>query len=76
MNTLDHRRWSTATGYLATAGRRRNLTIAPNSLVRRVLMAGPRAIGVEVDGDRVPNTIAGAEVILCAGAVGSAQVLG
>ena len=68
-------RVSTAVAYLAPARRRENLTIIPNALVHQVIFQGTRAVGVRgttPDGDREFH---GEEIILCAGAVGSPQLL-
>lgn len=69
-------RWNTASGYLRPALARPNLGVMLHALVRRVLFDGRRAIGVEVEHDgKVLRIEAGREVILCAGAIGSAQIL-
>ncbi len=74
-NTWDNLRWSTAIGYLPEARQRSNLTIKPDSLVRRVLFEGKRATGVlaETGGERL--VIEGEQIILSAGAVGSPHLL-
>ena len=41
------RRWSAARGYLAPAKRRKNLTVIPKALVRRIVIRDGRALGVE-----------------------------
>ena len=50
-NTSDNLRWSTAIGYLPEARSRSNLTIKPDSLVRRVLFEGKRG-DRRIGGDR------------------------
>lgn len=75
MNTLTHDRWSTATGYLGAARLRPNLTILDRCRVRRVVFTGDRATGVEVERAGRLTTVEGAEVVLSAGAVGSAVLL-
>ena len=70
------KRCSTSAAFLRPVRHRRNLAIATGSLVRRVIVEGGRAIGVEVTrGDR-PRTIrAEREIILCGGTVNSPQLL-
>ncbi|MFI7536331.1 GMC family oxidoreductase [Streptosporangium sp. NPDC049376] len=72
----DGLRWSSADGYLREPGERPNLTLVTGGLVRRVLMDGTRATGVEVETENGSLQIsAGREVILAAGAVGSPHLL-
>jgi choline dehydrogenase len=70
------RRWSTAVGYLRAARRRPNLSIETKALVSRVLIEHKVAKGVEFlkDGGR-REARAAREVIICAGAVQSPQIL-
>jgi choline dehydrogenase len=70
-------RWSSARAYLDPARGRDNLTIKTGVLVRRVLIEGARARAIECQsGDGTAWTArAEAEVLLCAGAVGSPQIL-
>jgi choline dehydrogenase len=70
------RRWSAAVGYLNPAKRRPNLVIRTHSLVRRALVEGKRCTGVEYEWQgqrRVAQ--ARCEVVLCAGAIQSPQLL-
>jgi choline dehydrogenase len=69
-------RWSAARSLLRTALRRGNLTVWTGIQAARVVIEGGRATGVEYlqKGSRY-QTGATREVILCAGAVGSAQLL-
>ena len=70
------RRVSAARGYLRPVRGRSNLKIICNAQARRVLFEGRRAVGVEfLAGDRVQTAMAGREVILSAGAIGSPQLL-
>ncbi|MGW4802908.1 GMC family oxidoreductase [Kitasatospora sp. NPDC004272] len=70
------RRWSAADAYLRPAQQRPQLTVVTGALVRRVLLEGRRAVGVEVSGpDGVQQITARREVVLSAGAVGSPQLL-
>ena len=75
LNNPNGVRWSTAIGYLGMARHRLNLTIRPNCFVRRVLIEGRRAVGVEVEsGDQVFR-VYGEEIILSAGPIVSPQLL-
>ncbi|HEX6634938.1 MAG TPA: GMC family oxidoreductase N-terminal domain-containing protein [Usitatibacter sp.] len=70
------RRWSTAVAYLREARGRPNLAIETGALVTRVLFEGRAASGVEYakeGGLRVAK--AAREVIVCAGAIQSPQIL-
>jgi 4-pyridoxate dehydrogenase len=72
----DGRRSSSARAYLRPARARRNLVVETGAHVTRALIAGARATGVDLvraSGDSV-NVRAG-EVILCAGAFNSPQLL-
>lgn len=70
------RRWSSADAYLRPAQQRSQLTVVTGALVRRVLLEGRRAVGVELDGpDGIQQITARREVVLSAGAVGSPQLL-
>jgi choline dehydrogenase len=68
-------RFSTALGYLDPCRHRLNLTIRPNCSVHRILFEGNRAVGVEVYSGEQRCTVAGAHLILSAGAVGSPHLL-
>jgi len=66
------RRCSSAVAYLNPARSRSNLTILTNSCVEKLLFEGKRAMGVQLaDGLLKANK----EVIVCAGAIGSPQLL-
>jgi len=70
------RRWSTAVAYLREAGRRPNLRIETGAVVSRVLFEGTAASGIEYRiGGRMQQAFAAREVILCAGAIQSPQLL-
>jgi len=75
MNKLGRVRVSTAVGYLAPARIRPNLAILPDRPVRRLLVDGRRAVGVEVDGPEGVEHVRGRLVVLCAGAVQTPAVL-
>ena len=70
-------RWSAADAYLKPVLHRPNLTLLTEAMVRRVLFEGTRAVGVEYEDAAGARHVvrAGAEVILCAGAVNTPQLL-
>ena len=69
-------RWSAARGFLAPALRRPNLRLETGVTVERVLFDGRRASGVAYrKGGAAFEAKARGEVILCAGSVGSTQIL-
>ena len=61
--------------YLAAARQRPNLTIRANTLVRRVLFEGTRAVGVEVEGGGITEEIHADRVVLAGGAFHTPHVL-
>ncbi|GAC1395779.1 MAG: GMC family oxidoreductase N-terminal domain-containing protein [Mycobacterium sp.] len=69
-------RWSTADAYLKPALRRKNLTLHTEAAATRILFDRSRAMGVEYEqlGQRRVAT-ARREVVLCAGAINSPQLL-
>lgn len=75
-STYKGERWSTARAYLDPIIDRKNLTIAITSLVKKVCIEGKKATGViyESAGSDI-FAEAREEVILCAGAFGSPQLL-
>ncbi|MGV1087667.1 MAG: GMC family oxidoreductase [Mycobacterium sp.] len=70
-------RWSSADAYLKPVLHRPNLTLLTESTVHRVLFEGNRAVGVEYEdaAGRRHVVRASAEVVLCAGAVNTPQLL-
>jgi choline dehydrogenase len=69
-------RCSTAVGYLRPALSRANLEVRTDAHATRVLFEGTRAVGVEYRlGGALETVRAAREVILCAGAVQSPQLL-
>jgi len=76
---FQHRgqRWSAHDGYLKPALRRPNLSVLTNALVTRLLIRDGRCTGVEYRIGDAPATRVSAtrEVLLCAGAVQSPQLL-
>jgi choline dehydrogenase len=72
----DGRRVSPADAYLLPAVNRPNLTVLGGCLVTRLLVSGGWCAGAAYLRDGVPQQArASAEVIVCAGAVGSPQLL-
>ena len=70
------KRCSTSAAFLHPIRHRRNLSIATECLVRRIVVEGQRATGIEIaDGARARTVRAEREVILCAGTVNSPQLL-
>jgi choline dehydrogenase len=69
-------RCSAAAAYVRPVARRRNLVVRTGVHVTRLRVAGGRVTGVECVRERVRDVVgAGREVLLCAGAVGSPQIL-
>jgi choline dehydrogenase len=80
--TRNGRRCSTARAYLAPALKRANLKILTGALVRRILLRGDRAIGIEfapgnrfAQGNQAATAYADRDVIVSAGAINSPQLL-
>ncbi|WP_406361248.1 GMC family oxidoreductase [Streptomyces sp. NBC_01579] len=76
LSIADGTRQDGATAYLRPAIDRPNLHVVTDALVHRVALDGDRCTGVEysTEGDSVTVRCSG-EVVLCAGAVGSPQLL-
>ena len=73
---LNGERCSAARAYLHPARARANLTVLTGALTRRIVLSGLRAIGVEVERGGMLQTLGAArEVIVCAGALQSPQLL-
>ena len=69
-------RWSTADAYLKRALRRKNLTLHTEAAATRVLFDGTRVAGVEFEQLGQRRVVrARREVVLCAGAINSPQLL-
>ena len=71
------RRFSVLEGYYAPARRRPNLTVVTNALATRLLVEDGRVRGVEFRTDDDDREVARCadEVVLCAGAIGTPQLL-
>ncbi|MEY9928020.1 choline dehydrogenase [Catenulispora sp. GP43] len=76
LNIVDGRRQSAADAYLAPILARPNLDVVTDAMARRLVFEGRRCTGVEYDhaGSR-RYAAAAREVVLAAGAIGSAQLL-
>lgn len=68
---VDGVRRNTALAFLDPVAARANLVVRGDTPVRRVVIEAGRAVGVETDG----GVVHADEVILCAGAIASAQLL-
>ena len=76
VNQKRGRRWSSARGFLKPALGRANLRLETNVLVDRLTIDAGRAVGVRFMKNGVMvEARARSEVILCAGSIGSVQVL-
>ncbi|MFD1558176.1 choline dehydrogenase [Paraburkholderia silviterrae] len=74
--TAKGRRASTARGYLDQAKQRPNLDIVTHATTDRILFSGKRANGVVfLDGNAQVKRYARREVLVCAGAIASPQLL-
>ena len=74
----DGQRWSAARGYLHPALNRPNLTCLTGARTTRIIIENGRATGVEIHEDKTGKRrtiMADGEVLLCAGAVQSPQIL-
>ena len=78
-NNIDGVRMSMALAYIDSVRHRLNLTIRANVQAHRVVLEngpdGKRAVGVEVDSGSETFVVEGGDIILCAGAVASPQLL-
>jgi len=69
-------RWNTSKAFLRPVKHRRNLTIETQALVERLTLDGKRVTGLVFNqGGQRRTLTARCEVILCAGAIGSPQIL-
>ena len=76
VNQKRGRRWSSARGFLKPALKRANLRLEKNVLVDRLIVENGRAAGVLFARDgQVFEARTKGEIILCAGSIGSTQVL-
>ncbi|WP_029351260.1 GMC family oxidoreductase N-terminal domain-containing protein [Bosea sp. 117] len=76
VNQKQGRRWSSARGFLKPVLNRPNLKLETNAQAARLIVEDGRVGGVEfTQGGVRRRVMARAEVVLCAGAVGSPQLL-
>ncbi len=76
VNQKRGRRWSSARGFLKPALSRQNLRLETNVLVDRLVVENGRAVGIRFSqGGEIIEARARGEVILCAGSIGSVQIL-
>lgn len=76
MNKLDGRRISVAEAYLTSEVRARDgFMLRPDTLVRRILFAGRKVIGVEIEARDGVQRIETDHVVLCAGAINTPGLL-
>lgn len=75
LNIVDGVRHGPGRALLAPAADRPNLTLVTGTRVRRIRFATGRAVGVEVMTDTGLTVLDAHRVVLCAGAIGSAQLL-
>ena len=76
MTTYHGRRWSAAKAYLRPAMARGNVEVQARALTLRMLFEGRRAVGVDyAQRGAVRRARAAREVIVCAGAINSPQIL-
>ena len=75
LNIVDGVRAGPGAAFLGAASARHNLSVLSGTRVRRVRIAGGRAIGVEVTGPTGPALLTADRIVLSAGAIGSAHLL-
>ena len=76
VNQKTGRRWSSARGFLKPALGRANLRLETGVTVERLLFDGRAATGIRFRQNGVTKTVrARREVVLCAGSIGSTQIL-
>ncbi len=75
LNQKGRFRCSAADAFLKPAMRRANTKLLKNTLVHKVLIENKRAVGVRVEVDGKRQDIAGKNIISCAGAINSPQLL-
>ena len=68
-------RMSAARAFLRPAMKRPNLTVLTHRQVRRVVFEGRRAVGLELFADGAAEIVRGGQIVLCAGAIGTPQIL-
>lgn len=74
-NAVDGLRISTALAYLSPARHRSNLHVLGDATVSRVIMEGPRAVGVEVSQHGKTREFLGRQIVISAGAINTPAIL-
>jgi choline dehydrogenase len=75
LNAVAGRRVSTASAYLEPSLARPNLRVRTGVVARRVVFEGVRVVGVEAEIAGERRLLRAREVVLCAGAIGTAHLL-
>ena len=75
LNIVDGRRQSAADAYLDPVRGRRNLTVVTDALVHRLRIKNGRCTGVDYSVGSTLTSVSAGEVVVTAGAIGSAQLL-
>lgn len=71
----DGKRFNTWHAYLRPVVEQDGLVLVTGSVVRRVILDGGRAVGVELEQDGEIRELRAERVVLCAGAIGSPEIL-
>jgi choline dehydrogenase-like flavoprotein len=74
-NVVDGVRVNTGIAYLNPVRDRANLEVRGGCRVRRVVLDGTRAVGVEVDEGGTTRVVDADQVVLCAGGIGTPHLL-
>lgn len=75
LNIVDGVRTGSGAGFLLPALGRPNLTLHARTRALRLRFAGPAAVGVDAIGPHGPVTVTADRIVLCAGAIQTAQLL-
>jgi len=75
VNQRRGRRWNTASAFLHPVRGRENLTVLTHAQAERLRLDGKRVTGLELQVKGAPAFARAANVALCAGAIGSPQLL-
>ncbi|OBF79968.1 dehydrogenase [Mycobacterium sp. 852002-51163_SCH5372311] len=75
LNIVDGVRTGSGAGYLIPALNRPNLTLLAHTRAVRVRFSGNTAVGVDTVGPEDPGTLTADRIVLCSGAIQSAQLL-
>ncbi|OBH96095.1 dehydrogenase [Mycobacterium scrofulaceum] len=75
LNIVDGVRTGSGAGFLLPALGRPNLTLHARTRAQRLRFAGTAAVGVDAIGPQGPVTVTADRIVLCAGAIQTAQLL-